>query len=125
MTRPNPSTHEEGRAIDVFFRPYQDADNRRHGWALAHWLVANADRLDVGVIIYRDQIWSARRSPEGWRDYVSPFGDPKDPDTAAPRPHPRRGRVSPGSHRQTRTVDPVSRDSLFTQVEVIGHGVPS
>lgn len=79
VTRPNPSTHEEGRAIDVFFRPYQDADNRRHGWALAHWLVANADQLDVGVIIYRDRIWSARRSPEGWRDYVSPFGDPKDP----------------------------------------------
>lgn len=79
VTRPNPSTHEEGRAIDIFYRPYRDADNRRQGWALAHWLVANADRLDVGVIIYRDQIWSARRSPEGWRDYVSPFGDPNDP----------------------------------------------
>jgi hypothetical protein len=79
VTRPNPSTHEEGRAIDVFFRPHQDAANRHDGWALAHWMVANADRFDVGVIIYRDKIWSARRSPEGWRDYVSPFGDPDDP----------------------------------------------
>lgn len=77
--RANPSTHEEGRAIDVFFRPHSDADNRREGWALAHWLVANADRLDVGVVIYRDRIWSAARSPEGWRSYVSPFGDPDDP----------------------------------------------
>ena len=37
------------------------------------------NELDVGIIIYRDKIWSAWRSPEGWRDYVSPFGDPKDP----------------------------------------------
>lgn len=79
VTRSNPSAHNEGRAIDVFFEPYQNAQARHHGWALAHWLVANADRLDVSIIIYRDQIWSAHRSPEGWRDYVSPFGNPKDP----------------------------------------------
>ena len=79
VTRANPSAHNDGRAIDVFFRPYQDRDQRRHGWRLAHWLVAHADSLDVSILIYRDHIWSARRSPEGWREYVSPFGDPKDP----------------------------------------------
>lgn len=79
VQRPNPSAHNEGRAIDVFFEPYDSAQMRHHGWALAHWLVANADQLDVGIIIYRDKIWSARRSPEGWRDYTSPYGDPKDP----------------------------------------------
>lgn len=79
VTRPNPSAHNEGRAIDVFFEPYQDAQSRHEGWAMAHWLIAHADALDVSVIIYRDKIWSARRSPEGWRDYVSPFGDPNDP----------------------------------------------
>jgi hypothetical protein len=79
VTRPNPSAHNEGRAIDVFFEPYQQAESRHDGWAMAHWLVANADALDVSIVIYRDKIWSARRSPEGWRDYVSPFGDPKDP----------------------------------------------
>jgi hypothetical protein len=78
VQRPNPSAHNEGRAMDVFFEPYRDAQSRHDGWAMAHWMVANADALDVSVIIYRDQIWSARRSPEGWRDYVSPFGDPNE-----------------------------------------------
>ena len=79
VQRANPSAHNDGRAIDVFFRPYRSADQRRAGWSVANWLVANADRLDVAVLIYRDQIWSSRRSPEGWREYVSPFGDPEDP----------------------------------------------
>lgn len=79
VDRPNPSTHEDGLAVDVFFRPHRDPEQRRAGWALARWLVAHADRLDVGVLIYSDQIWSARRSPEGWRPYTSPFGDRDDP----------------------------------------------
>ena len=79
VDRPYPSAHEQGRAIDIFFGPVDDPAARHNGWMVAHWLVANADRLDVSLVIYRDHIWSARRSPEGWRDYVSPFGDPKDP----------------------------------------------
>jgi hypothetical protein len=79
VTRPQPSAHNEGRAIDVFFEPAGEPEMRHDGWALAHWLVANADRLDVKLVIYRDKIWSAARSPEGWRDYTSPYGDPKDP----------------------------------------------
>lgn len=79
VQRGNPSAHNEGRAIDIFFEPYADTQMRHNGWALAHWLVANADQLDVSILIYRDKIWSARRSPEGWRNYTSPFGDPKDP----------------------------------------------
>ncbi|HVQ88360.1 MAG TPA: hypothetical protein VMT88_09260, partial [Actinomycetes bacterium] len=79
VQRSNPSAHNDGRAIDVFFRPYQAVQQRRRGWAVANWLVAQADRLDVSVLIYRDRIWSAARSPEGWRDYVSPVGDPSDP----------------------------------------------
>ncbi len=79
VTRSQPSAHNEGRAIDVFFEPANEPRMRHDGWALAHWLVAHADQLDVGVIIYRDKIWSAHRSPEGWRDYTSPYGNPKDP----------------------------------------------
>jgi hypothetical protein len=79
VQRPNQSANNQGRAIDVFFRPYQDPANRHEGWALAHWLVAHSDALDVSVIIYRDHIWSASHSPEGWRDYVSPFGNPDSP----------------------------------------------
>lgn len=79
VQRANPSAHNEGRAIDVFFEPIHDRQSRHEGWAMAHWMVANADELDASVVIYRDKIWSARRSPEGWRDYVPPFGDPDDP----------------------------------------------
>ena len=94
VTRAQPSAHNEGRAIDVFFEPYDSAQSRHEGWALAHWLVAHADRLDVGVIIYRDKIWSAARSPEGWRDYTSPVRRPQGPDAPPPRPRPRRGHLS-------------------------------
>ncbi len=62
------SAHYEGRAIDVFFRPINDA-NQRSGWALAHYLVANATRLDVATVIFDGRIWTARRSESGWRDY--------------------------------------------------------
>lgn len=64
------STHYEGRAVDVFFRPV-NADNKRLGWSLAHYLVANADRLDVQTVIFDDRIWRAGRD-DSWRDYDPP-----------------------------------------------------
>jgi len=73
------SAHYDGRAVDVFFRPYDDPGQTRAGWALAHWLVVNADRLGVATVIYDDRIWSARRSAEGWRDYRHPSGETRDP----------------------------------------------
>lgn len=63
------SAHYEGRAIDVFVRPINNANNIR-GWAMAHYLVANAARLDVRTVIFDDRIWTAGR--EGWRDYEPP-----------------------------------------------------
>ncbi|GAA1936684.1 hypothetical protein GCM10009797_32980 [Nocardioides hwasunensis] len=66
------SAHYEGRAIDVFFRPV-NAENRKRGWAMASYLVANADRLAVSTIIFDDRIWQAgRRAGDGWRDYRVP-----------------------------------------------------
>jgi len=63
------SAHYDGRAIDIFFRPVTEANNVR-GWAVAHYLVAHADRLGVDHVIYDDRIWSAgMRSRQGWRDY--------------------------------------------------------
>ncbi|NHC45743.1 hypothetical protein [Motilibacter aurantiacus] len=62
------SAHYEGRALDVFFRPASRA-NQRSGWAVAHWLVTHARQLHVATVIYDDQIWTARRSDEGWRPY--------------------------------------------------------
>jgi hypothetical protein len=72
------STHYEGRAIDVFVRPIS-SDNRRRGWAIAQYLVAQADRLVIQNVIFDDRIWTAGpRSDEGWRDYDPPdrSGDP-------------------------------------------------
>lgn len=63
------SAHYDGRAIDAFVRPINARNNAR-GWAMAHWAVANADRLDIRTVIFDDRIWTAGR--EGWRDYDPP-----------------------------------------------------
>lgn len=65
------STHYEGRAIDLFFRPV-GAANRRDGWLLAHWLVAHAQELDIQYVIWDDRYWGVHRSERGWRDYEAP-----------------------------------------------------
>jgi hypothetical protein len=69
------SAHYDGRAIDIFFRPYDDPENNRAGWTVTHWLAAHADRLGIATLIYDDMIWTARRSDEGWRPYEHPSGD--------------------------------------------------
>lgn len=68
------SAHYDGRAVDLFFRPVGDAAQRAQGWTVANWLVANAERLEIAVIIFDDRIWSARRSSQGWRPYSNPTG---------------------------------------------------
>ena len=66
------SAHYEGRAIDVFFRPVSD-ENKKRGWAMASYLVANADRLDVKTVIFDDRIRRAGSwSGDGWGDYRVP-----------------------------------------------------
>jgi len=63
------SAHYEGRAIDIFFRPVSP-ENKRQGWVVAHYLVANAARLDIEHVIFDGQIWTAGdKSEDGWRDY--------------------------------------------------------
>jgi hypothetical protein len=68
------SAHYDGRAIDVFFRPYDDAEQRRQGRLFAQWLVAHASRYDVLSVIYADQIWTSWGSMWGWRAYEHPSG---------------------------------------------------
>ncbi|NHC23427.1 hypothetical protein G6553_09625 [Nocardioides sp. IC4_145] len=66
------STHYDGRAVDIFFRPVTD-ENKTRGWAVAHYLVAMADRLDVQTVIFDGRIWkNGWRSGSGWRDYDPP-----------------------------------------------------
>jgi hypothetical protein len=64
------STHYDGRAVDIFVRPLS-AENTKRGWAIAHYFVAQADRLDVQTIIFDDRIWRAGDGEE-WRDYDPP-----------------------------------------------------
>jgi hypothetical protein len=72
------SAHYEGRALDVFFRPVTPEGTAR-GWAVAHWAVAHAAELDVATVIFDRQVWSARRSADGWRPYRHPSGDDENP----------------------------------------------
>ncbi|MEV5966745.1 hypothetical protein AB0L70_33565 [Kribbella sp. NPDC051952] len=72
------SAHYEGRAVDVFVRPISTA-NTTKGWAMAQYLVARADLLNIKTVIFSDKIWTAGgRSDNGWRDYTPPerSGDP-------------------------------------------------
>ena len=66
------SAHYDGRAVDVFVRPVNPT-NRVRGWAIAHYLVSQARRLDIRTVIFDDRIWtSGSRSSDGWRDYDPP-----------------------------------------------------
>ncbi|MFC4785437.1 hypothetical protein ACT8ZV_13240 [Nocardioides sp. MAHUQ-72] len=66
------SAHYDGRAIDIFVRPVSAA-NKVRGWAIAQYLVAQADRLSIRTVIFDDRIWQAgSRSGDGWRDYDPP-----------------------------------------------------
>ncbi|WP_307807692.1 hypothetical protein [Nocardioides xinjiangensis] len=81
------SAHYEGRAIDVFFRPVT-ADNRKRGWAVASYLVANADRLDVRTVIFDDRIWRAGAQwRDGWSDYRVPASSGGDQAILEHRDH--------------------------------------
>lgn len=76
------SAHYEGRAIDVFFRPV-NARDKDAGWALAQYLVAQAERLKIATVIFDAKIWTAKRGFQGWRDYTVP--DPQNAHDAAQR----------------------------------------
>jgi hypothetical protein len=77
------SAHYEGRAIDIFVRPV-NGDNTRLGWAIASYLVAQADRLAIDHVIFADRIWTAgRRSDAGWREYDPGSTAGKSPATVA------------------------------------------
>jgi hypothetical protein len=80
------SAHYDGRAIDIFVRPVNEANNRR-GWAIAQYLVAHADRLEIDHVIFDAKIWSSgARSEAGWRDY-DPGDRPGDRQVLEHRDH--------------------------------------
>jgi hypothetical protein len=63
------SAHYDGRAVDVFVRPIGPA-NKRKGWAMASYLVAQAKRLNIEHVIFDKRIWTrGSLSEKGWRSY--------------------------------------------------------
>ena len=68
------SDHYSGRAIDFFFRPHTKPAKRLAGWQLAQWAVVNAERLDITLVIFDEQIWSRNTSFLGWQPYTHPDG---------------------------------------------------
>jgi hypothetical protein len=69
------SSHYDGRAVDVFFRPVGDPEQRRLGRVFAQWLVAHAQEFHVLSVIFADQIWTSWAAYAGWRPYVHPSGN--------------------------------------------------
>jgi hypothetical protein len=80
------STHYQGRAVDMFVRPVNEADNAK-GWAIAQYFVAQADRLSVEHVIFDGRIWtSGDASEKGWRRY-DPGDQPGDRAVLLHRDH--------------------------------------
>jgi hypothetical protein len=75
-TSPGPPTTRAARSTSL---PAGDPEGTERGWRLAHWLVAHAEELDVAVVIFDRQVWSAGRSAQGWRPYVHPSGNTTNP----------------------------------------------
>lgn len=66
------SAHYDGRAVDVFVRPVT-REHKIRGWAMAQYLVAMAERLEIRTVIFDGRIWTAgRKSDDGWRTYEPP-----------------------------------------------------
>jgi hypothetical protein len=61
------AAHTRGHTLDVSFRPLT-AETVRRGWVLAHYLVANANRLHIRRVGFDGRVWSAGTgSADGWR----------------------------------------------------------
>ncbi len=79
----NGSAHYTGRAVDAFFRPIS-TENTRRGWVLAHYLVANAERLHIEHVIFDAKIWTAGSlSQQGWRTYAPKLSSDQSAATKA------------------------------------------
>jgi hypothetical protein len=66
------SDHPKGRACDYTIGrlgTFPGPADTAAGWALAHWLRANAAALRLSYVIWQGRIWSTSRDSEGWRPY--------------------------------------------------------
>lgn len=54
-------------ASDVVI-PVPADEGARRGWELAHWALANAFDLSIERVWYRNHVWDAANSADGWRE---------------------------------------------------------
>jgi hypothetical protein len=65
----NDGEHSLGRACDFMLSTggvLPPADKVQLGYSLAAWAQANASRLGIMYIIYRQRIWDIRMASSGW-----------------------------------------------------------
>ncbi|HEX5561264.1 MAG TPA: hypothetical protein VFX52_06445 [Nocardioidaceae bacterium] len=61
---------EQGRTLDLLVRPAATAQDRRQGWAMASYLVAQADRLHIARVVFDRRSWrSGTGSQYRWHRY--------------------------------------------------------
>lgn len=80
--RPGPSDHPSGHAVDFALADYRSPEGNGYGWELSHWVVGNAQELDVKYVIFDMKIWTPT---QGWEPYTR-YGEDPD-DTLAHRDH--------------------------------------
>lgn len=65
---PGGGEHPLGRACDFMISSgAPDSGEVKLGYDIANWAKANAERLGIDYIIYRQHIWNPTRAAEGWR----------------------------------------------------------
>lgn len=67
-TGPDAQDHGEGRACDFMISSGAPSPTQVDlGYEIANWATANAARLGIHYVIYRQRIWNIERAAEGWR----------------------------------------------------------
>ncbi|RYJ07168.1 MAG: hypothetical protein EON52_02640 [Actinomycetales bacterium] len=59
-------TIKDGTTVTAPVKGGKAADVTIRGWAVAHYLVANASRLNIESVSFDRLRWTARDSPDGW-----------------------------------------------------------
>jgi hypothetical protein len=68
-TTGDPQDHARGRACDfmVSVGTMPSAEQTQVGYDIANWAAANAGKLGIRYVIWRQRIWNIERAREGWR----------------------------------------------------------
>lgn len=77
-SRPGPSDHPAGWAVDFMIPDYATPAGRAFGWQVARWMQAHAKELGINYIIFDMKTWSVGQADAGWRPYTRYGPNPDD-----------------------------------------------